>query len=82
MANSELSQLVMHLRRATKDAKDDVIDIEQQVSDIISIFTNKERHVGFCCHEAMVADVRSKPLVPCPRSLLETVQKLLQKAPA
>ena len=52
---------------------DDVIDVEEEVGDTVSL------GVGHRRDDAEEADVHSKSLVPCAGDLLETVERALQK---
>lgn len=60
--------MTQEIRRGGR--QDDVVDVEQQVGNAISIFINKERRIigGGCEGELM--KIRSKPLVPHVGSLI------------
>jgi hypothetical protein len=57
----------------------DVIDVEEQVCDVISVFVDKHRCVRLGRSEAHVVDVRGEALVPGLGRLLEPIQGLLQE---
>ena len=54
-------------------------NVEQNVGNTVSIFVNKERRAGLGSNKVDVVDLGGKALIPSPRSLLETVQRFLQK---
>jgi hypothetical protein len=58
-------------------SEDDVVDVEKQVGDTITVFVNKEGCVGRQSHEAELTNVRGESLVPSAWCLLQTVQRPL-----
>jgi hypothetical protein len=61
-----------------RSSEDDVVDVHQQVGDLCTLFVNKEGGVGDGGDEADLTKKCGELLVPCPRSLLEPVQGLIE----
>jgi hypothetical protein len=59
--------------------QDDVIDVEWQVGEVVSIFINKERRITGGGREVELAKIHSKPLVPRAGRLFQAVEGLLQQ---
>jgi hypothetical protein len=57
----------------------DVVDVEQQVGDVVSIFINKETRITSRGREGELTKIRDKLLVPHVGSLLHAVEGLLQQ---
>ena len=59
--------------------ENDVVNVEEQVCDAISVFVDKQRCVGLGRGEAHAVDVRGEAWVPGPGCQLEPVQGLSQE---
>ena len=63
---------MMHCRRAG-------VDVEEQVRRGTPLLKHKEGGVGCRGREAKLSKIGGEPLVPCARSLLETIERSLQE---
>jgi hypothetical protein len=59
--------------------KDDVIDVQEQVSSGVPLLEYKEGRVRDGGDEAELPEVGDETLVPSPRSLFQTIERVLQK---
>jgi hypothetical protein len=55
-----------------RGGEDDVIDLEQQVSDVDAVMVDKQRGVRLSLHEAQRDQVGGEVVVPCSRRLLRS----------
>jgi len=58
-------------------SEDDVVNVEEQVGDTVTVFVNKEGCVGRRCCKAKLTEVRGESLVPGTWCLLQTVERPL-----
>src|SRR6185369_9666786 len=64
----------------TGGCEHNVIDIEQQICSLIPTAVNEERRVGLGLGESQCQQERGEPRVPSPRSLLQTIERLVEPA--
>jgi hypothetical protein len=67
----ELGDVTKKPRR--RGCQNDVIDVEQQVGDVGTLFVDKKRSVGGRRGEASPLNETRETLVPCPGRLLEPI---------
>jgi hypothetical protein len=60
--------------------ENDVVHIEQEVSDLVSSSKNEEGDITLCSDEPETVRVVSEALVPGPRGMLEAVERLMKFA--
>jgi hypothetical protein len=63
-----------------RGSQHDVVDVQQQVGDTVSIFVDKERRVRCRGEKVKVAEVGGEALVPSARCLLQAIEGLAKKA--
>ena len=57
-----------------------IIDIEQQICSLIPTSVDEERRVGLGLGEPQCQQERGEPRVPSPRSLLQSIERLVEPA--
>jgi hypothetical protein len=60
-----------------RGGENDVVDVQQEVREVGAVSIDEEGHIRLRGDEAEMMSIMSKPLVPCSRSLLEAIERLV-----
>jgi hypothetical protein len=74
----KLSNMLQKLR--SRGSKDDVINIQQNVGEGITMAQHKQGHIRLRGNKTKAMGMDSEPLVPCSGRLLESIERFMQPA--